>query len=239
MLLSTMKKILAIGLVYLLGSALGAQEVTSTDGADGPETASFRLARETLLAVLAKKQIRRDVGVFLNRFNEMEEMIGDRRRQELQVALFHLQREEFGLSLQDDPIALAQTADIVRSCVFKILREEIENTMPFELALGRLEKHRERLTPNVGGAGSSLRLRISPRFGVGDNSYVGAKFQLRGSDGLLDRLSLRLSQSVNENRNVFGVQYQDGPWDVELQHSFDAERDGHSVGLFGRYRFSN
>ncbi len=235
-----MKKCLAIVLISLLGAAAGAQEAPSAGSesavAKRSEAASLRIARETLLAALAKKQLKRDLDGFLDRFNEQQEMIGERRRQELQVALFHLQREEFGVRLQDDPVALEETADIVRSCVFKILREEIENSMPFELALGKLEKHRERLMPDV-GRDDGLRLRISPRLAVGGDSYVGAKLQLRGTEGPLGRFSLRLRQGLHQNRNSLGLQYEDGPWDVQLEHSFDALRGGHSVGFFARFRF--
>ena len=245
-----MKRTLAICLISLLGAAAGAQEAPRSASenavakrsenavAKRSESASLRIARETLLAALAKKQVQRGLDGFLDRFNEQHEMIGERRRQELQVALFHLQREEFGLRLRDDPVALEETADIVRSCVFKILREEIESTLPFELALGRLEKHRDRLTPNVGRGDSLLRLRISPRFGVGSDSYVGAKLQLRGGEGPLNRFSLHLRQSVKHSRNALGLEYADGPWDVRLQHSFDALRSGHSFGFFARFRFS-
>lgn len=236
-----MKRFLAIALVTLLGSAAVAQEEPS-DRSDedkgSAESMSLRLARETLLAALAQKQLKRDLDGFLNRFSEQEEMIGERRRQELQVALFNLQREEFGLPLQDDPVALEETADIVKGCVFQILREEIENTMPFELALSRLERQRDRLMPDRGDHDDGLRLRVSPRFAVGGNSYVGAKLQLLGSGGPLSRWSLSLRQSVNENHNAVGVRYEEGPWDFQLQHSFDSRRGGHSVGLFARFRFS-
>lgn len=237
-----MKRTLAIALVTLLGAAaVGAQEASSDRSGEADakrsESVSLRIARETLLATLAKKQLKQDLNGFLDRFSEQEEMIGERRRQELQVALFNLQREEFGLPLQDDPVAMEETEDIVRSCVFKILREEVESSLPFELALGRLERHRDRLVPKLGND-EGLRLRISPRFAVGGNSYVGAKFQLLGTEGPLSRWSLTLRQSVNQNRGALGLHYEEGPWDFQVQHSFDALRGGHSIGLFTRFRFS-
>lgn len=261
---------LTVLLVLLLAVApVCAEEKPSSSDKDSErnETASFRLARETLLAVLAKKQLEQDLNGFLDRFNEQEEIIGERRRRELQVALFHLQREEFGLSLQDDPIALEQSADIVKGCVSKILREELEDRMKLDLALGRLDRHRERLVakassrvrPNAASdseemslgevsqaqssdepvADERMRLSISPRLNGGSDSDVGAKLRLYGTDSILNRFTLRFEQGVDKDRHAVSLEYRDGRWNVFLHHSYNDLRAGHSVGFFARYHFSS
>jgi hypothetical protein len=174
-------------------------------------------------------QARDELADLLRRWQQDEEILGERRRQQLSVARYYLRSEDFGRSLADDPNALEETTDIVRSCVGMLAREVLER----RLGVDRLQRRLERPDPEPG----TLRLQFSPRVAIGgDNSYLGARVRLvDGTDQVWSRFALGYSERLERNEHSVYLQY-DGDGSFFLLEHVDGV-GGEEIGLSVRWQW--
>ncbi|MEE8524384.1 MAG: hypothetical protein V3T72_10670 [Thermoanaerobaculia bacterium] len=175
------------------------------------------------------REARNELGDILRRWEQDEEALGERRRQRLAVARFHLRAEDFGRSLADDPNALEETTDILRSCVGKLAREVVER----RLGVDRLERRFNRPDPEPG----TVRLRFSPRVALGgDNAYLGARLRLvDGTDQVWSRFALGYSERLERDERSVYLQYDGDDSFLRLEHVDGSA--GEEIGLSVRWKW--
>ncbi len=184
----------------------------------------------------AVEELKDDMRVYLQRWREDEELLGERRRQRLQVARYHLFAEEFGRPLADDPTAFEETKDILLSCVSKLARARLERTPLAQRFAGRMESLGDSL--RTGDGDGTWSFRVSPRVGLGSHGYYGAHLRLQKSpDDLWSHFLLGFRQRFEENEHSLYLQYQDGDRFVRLEHVDGDELAGDRYVLSLRVRF--
>lgn len=149
----------------------------------------------------------------------LRQALGHDRWRRLGDARFQLQlREVQGYSehrdLRDLPMIYEQVEDSLRSNFGKLARDYVEERLGID---DMLDRGRDRLRGRLrgdeadepAGGSSSSGLRISPRVSIGNDSYLGAKFQLRSSP-FLRRFGLRVSQSLDSDELALKLTYEHG-----------------------------
>lgn len=174
---------------------------------------------------------------YLHRWSTDEEAIGASRRRDLRTARFHLQGEDYGRVLPDDPLAMDETEDILRSVVWKIFRERLLQTERLSQAHQKLDSR----LPDLKPAGSALReesgrrLSISPRLDINHGFFAGARVTLN-DDSAWSRWSLHFRQEIGGDEQRLGLQYACDDWYFNLERQF-LENEGESVLFTLRHRF--
>jgi hypothetical protein len=234
-----MKKTLIFAVLTSIHTAeSGAAESLAAQGPERRDSVVIACAgQDDASEVPAFAELNREVGEFLRHYREQEEAIGDGRWR-LEVARYHLGSEDFGRRLHDDPEALDEATDILRSCVFKLLRKRIESTA-LELVVDRFDRV-ERLHHRGDSnedADDRLRVRVSPSVRLGHHASVGAKLQLRGAGEGWTRWSLRYRQNLDDDIQAIALQYADGHRIVRLEHVAGDLVRGEQILLNVRWRF--
>ena len=164
-----------------------------------------------------------DLTASLRRLHDDEELLGTRRRRELRTALYHVSREGLGFRLhEDDPLAFEETADIVRSAMWKLTRERAKRHLGWGDSLhddwGDEPRYDDR------------RLTMSPRFGLSRDPYLGANVRLRGADSdPWTRFALGLRYRLESGEESVFVQYENGDRLVRFEQVFDDPDFGDQV----------
>lgn len=175
----------------------------------------------------------------------MEELIGRSRQRRLEEARFHLHLsyDDWELrTLDDNPYAYERMKDSVLSAYVKLQREILEDAFQIEERLDRwvdgltgYEERRERIASRPG---RSYHLRISPRFSVGGNEYMGLKFRLPYTgNGFLDHFSFRVRHYFDRDQPRIMLKYDDDDTFIHLEYEPDTNEEGDKIGLSMRFWF--
>ena len=165
---------------------------------------------------LSAQQMSRDLSEYLRRWEAQEEHLGERKRQRLEVARYHLATENDDLFFDHDPAAREETEDILRSVALKLLRENVKESPAINSLLRPLESSGDRLKAKSSG----WSLRVSPRFGFGDNPDLGANFSVRHGR-ILSRFTLGFRDRPERDETAVFLHYEDRSRYFRLNQSLD------------------
>lgn len=184
----------------------------------------------------------RELVAQLHRLEEGEELLGERRLRDLRIARYHLARDvDTAFDLRSDaPLAFKQSEDILRSCLVKLTRERLEQRLHLDTLDERLAIRWERRRGDRRQAvedDSERSWRISPRFGLSRDPYIGANVRLRGTDNdIWSRFTIGLRQRLSSGSESVFLQYEDAGRFFRLEQVWGDELAGDQVLLSLRLR---
>ena len=171
-------------------------------------------------------------------WSRIEGIVGSGNRRRLAEARLRLEMQPMFF---DDP-ELDPNHEWVRRAVrdgyAKLYRELLEERFPLDAAFERGVRSRFESRQRPGGDQPSWRPLISPRLGIGSNSYVGLRLRFP-STGLrgLEHVTLQMRQGLSDGEAAIGLRYSDGPRYFQIE-AVDGDPDtGRRYGATFRIRF--
>lgn len=183
---------------------------------------SWPLGPRAVIPPPSAQRLQADLGPLIRRWQESEKLLGERKRQHLWIARFHLANERAGVWRDENPQAVEETEAIARSVTLKLLREHLERSPPIEGLLQRLESGGQSLKER----GSDWRLRVSPRVDLGREPFLGANLSLRQRP-VLSRFVTGFRQHLGQDASTLFLQYEDDRLHVRLQ--YETTRDDNNL----------
>ena len=176
-------------------------------------------------------RMHRELTRSLRQWADSANLVGERQRQRLEVARFHLANDAADGRFELDPVAREETEYILRSVALKLLRERFEQSPPVADLLSRFESGGDRLRRRSSG----WSLRISPRFELGNNPHLGANFSLRRSR-VWSRFTAGFRQHFERDDLALFLHYEDDRLYIRLKQELADDGDD-STTLSLRWQF--
>ncbi|HVS14149.1 MAG TPA: hypothetical protein VMV46_09510 [Thermoanaerobaculia bacterium] len=178
----------------------------------------------------------------LRQHNRLRALLGENRwrrleRARFQVHLYHLDlqphREFEQVSALYDDIESS-----MRSNFGKIARDWAEHRLGLAERFETWEQRRDDRRDRVEAGDSGMSLRFSPRFGAGDDPYLGTKIRLRNAPrGLISHLSLNTRYHFDHGDTSLRLTWQTRDHYVSLEQVFDDRYLGDVLSLSMRFTF--
>jgi hypothetical protein len=224
-------------------TTLGA-DPSALDGGAGSADAAFAawLKTQTRSRQAEDPPTLDEIKVELRQQNRLRALLGDNRwrrleRARFQVHLYHLDlhpyREFEQVSALYDDIESS-----MRSNFGKIARDWAEHRLGLADRFEAWEQRRESRRESVDRREAGASLRFSPRFGAGDDPYLGTKIRLRHApDGFLSHLSLNTKYHFDDGDSSVRLTWQTRDHYVSLEQVFDDRYLGDVLSLSMRFTF--